>query len=113
MDSEAVADVYSAAVSSVSVVGNSFEAVVAVFLLGRVEFVSVLLLSQGEMGSCMFCLRNARAGGLVILIRNRRVAYRLVLELGSELEPFLALSEQQFLLAATASRPWIGHLMAL
>jgi hypothetical protein len=113
VDSEAVADFYSAAVSSVSVAGNSFGAVVSVFLLGRVEFVSVLLLSQGEMGSCMCCLRNAGAGGLPILIRNRRVAYQFVLELGSELEPFLALFEQQFLLVATASQPWIGHLMAL
>jgi hypothetical protein len=108
-----VADVCSAAVLSVSVAGNNFGAVVADSLLGRVEFVSVLLLSQGEMGSCMFYLQNAGAGVLPIPIRNRRAAYRSVLELGSELEPFLALSEQQFLLAATASQHWIGHLMAL
>ena len=113
VDLETVADVCSAAVSFVSVAGNSFGAVVAVFLLGRVEFVNVLLLSQGKMGSCMCCLQNAGDGGLPILIRNRRAAYRFLLELGSELELFLALSEQQFLLAATASQPWIGPLMAL
>ncbi len=45
MNSEAVADVCSAAVSSVSVAGNSLEAVVAVFVLGKFEFVTVLLLS--------------------------------------------------------------------